>query len=67
MQYTEITSLAEKLRANVGKVIVGKENQIELILTCLLAGGHILLEDVPGTGKSTRAASSGTMWTRPCA
>ena len=57
MQYTEITSLAEKLRANVGKVIVGKENQIELILTCLLAGGHILLEDVPGTGKTTMAKS----------
>ena len=57
MQYTEISSLAEKLRANVGKVIVGKENQIELILTCLLAGGHILLEDVPGTGKTTMAKS----------
>ena len=57
MQYTEISSLAEKLRANVGKVIVGKENQIELILTSLLAGGHILLEDVPGTGKTTMAKS----------
>lgn len=57
MQYTQIYSLAEKLRANVGKVIVGKENQIELILTCLLAGGHILLEDVPGTGKTTMAKS----------
>ena len=57
MQYTQISSLAEKLRSNVGKVIVGKENQIELILTCLLAGGHILLEDVPGTGKTTMAKS----------
>ena len=57
MQYTQISTLAEKLRANIGKVIVGKENQIELILTCLLAGGHILLEDVPGTGKTTMAKS----------
>ena len=34
---------------------MGKEQQIELILTSLLAGGHVLLEDVPGTGKTTMA------------
>lgn len=57
MQYTDISVLAQKLRQNVSKVIVGKEDQIELILTCMLAGGHILLEDVPGTGKTTMAKS----------
>ena len=57
MQYTDISALAGKLKENVGKVIVGKEDQIELILTCMLAGGHILLEDVPGTGKTTMAKS----------
>ena len=55
MQYTDIAPLAQKLKENIGKVIVGKEDQIELILTAMLSGGHILLEDVPGTGKTTLA------------
>ena len=42
MQYTDISALAKKLRENVGKVIVGKDTQIELILTCMLSGGHIV-------------------------
>ena len=55
MEYSQITSLAQKLNENIGKVIVGKSRQIELILTAMLAGGHVLLEDVPGTGKTTMA------------
>ena len=55
MEYTQIAPLARKLTENISQVIVGKENQIELILTSLLAGGHVLLEDVPGTGKTTMA------------
>ena len=55
MQYSDISVLAAKLRQNVSKVIVGKDTQIEQILTSMLAGGHILLEDVPGTGKTTLA------------
>ena len=55
MEYTQIAMLAEKLKKNIGKVIVSKEQQIELMLTAMLAGGHILLEDVPGTGKTTMA------------
>lgn len=55
MEYSQITTLAQKLNENIGKVIVGKSRQIELILTALLAGGHVLLEDVPGTGKTTMA------------
>ena len=57
MEYTQIVSLAERLKNNVGKVIVGNEQKIELILTAMLAGGHVLLEDVPGTGKTTLAKS----------
>ena len=57
MEYTQISALARKLKENVGRVIVGKDAQIELVLTALLAGGHILLEDVPGTGKTTLAKS----------
>ena len=57
MEYFEISALAKKLKENISRVIVGKEKQIDLILTALLSGGHILLEDVPGTGKTTLAKS----------
>lgn len=40
------------VRENMGKVLVGKEQVIDLVLTALAAGGHVLLEDVPGTGKT---------------
>ena len=57
MNYTQIAPLAQKLNENISRVIVGKQQQIELILTALLSGGHVLLEDVPGTGKTTMAKS----------
>jgi MoxR-like ATPase len=57
MEYVQISTLAQKLNENISRVIVGKEKQIELILTAMLAGGHVLLEDVPGTGKTTMAKS----------
>lgn len=41
-----------KLRANLESCILGKSEEISLVLTALLAGGHVLLEDVPGTGKT---------------
>lgn len=44
--------LADKMLENMGKVIVGKEEIMKLILTSMLADGHVLLEDVPGTGKT---------------
>lgn len=55
MEYTQITELAAKLKDNIGRVIVGKAQQTELLLAAMLAGGHVLLEDVPGTGKTTMA------------
>ena len=39
----------------VGQVVIGKDQQVRLALTCLLAGGHLLLEDLPGVGKTTLA------------
>jgi len=42
---------------HVGKVIVGKEHTMELMLTAIIASGHVLLEDVPGTGKTMLAKS----------
>ena len=55
MEYRDIASLAGALKQSVARVIVGKEKETELILAALLCGGHVLLEDVPGTGKTTLA------------
>ena len=51
----EFQSKAVQMKENVSKVIVGKGNVTDLILTALIAGGHVLLEDVPGTGKTMLA------------
>ncbi len=45
------------MTAEIEKVVVGKRQQIVLLLTALLSGGHVLIEDVPGTGKTTLAAT----------
>ncbi len=45
----------KQLVDNVEKVIRGKRRQIEMVITCMLAGGHILMEDNPGTGKTVLA------------
>jgi MoxR-like ATPase len=50
-----IRDVAAQVVANVEKVIVGKRDVIELTLVALLCEGHILIEDVPGTGKTTLA------------
>ncbi|MGN6428640.1 AAA family ATPase [uncultured Leifsonia sp.] len=44
-----------QLVANVDKAILGKEHSIRLVVTAMLSGGHVLLEDVPGTGKTVLA------------
>src|SRR5688572_9502107 len=50
MSLQEIT---KAVRENIGRVIVGKEAAVELLLAALFCQGHILLEDVPGIGKTT--------------
>jgi MoxR-like ATPase len=45
----------EALEGELGRVILGKPEAIESIVVCLLSGGHILMEDVPGVGKTTLA------------
>ena len=57
MEYQDIAKLARKVRENVSKVIIGKEEQFDLIFAAMTAGGHVLLEDVPGTGKTVMARS----------
>lgn len=48
-------SVLETLKQNISRVMIGNEKTIELLLTAILAKGHILLEDVPGTGKTMLA------------
>ncbi|HWR51778.1 MAG TPA: MoxR family ATPase [Bryobacteraceae bacterium] len=43
----------DRVRREIGKVIVGQQDVVDGVLTCLLAGGHVLLEGVPGLGKTT--------------
>lgn len=47
--------IAERLKENIRHFFVGKEEVVEQVLVCLFAGGHVLLEDVPGLGKTTLA------------
>jgi len=50
-----VQELAEAVRANIARVIVGKLDVIDLLLVALLSDGHVLLEDVPGMGKTVMA------------
>ena len=47
--------MIDKLRTQINEYFVGKEDVVENVLICLLAGGHVLIEDVPGVGKTTLA------------
>ena len=52
MDISAFTSFKQRITENCGRVIVGKEDVVEQIAVCLIASGHILLEDLPGTGKT---------------
>ncbi len=53
----QVQPLAERVRGNVQRVVVGKGEAIDLALAALLCDGHVLIEDVPGIGKTTLARS----------
>jgi MoxR-like ATPase len=55
---TSITEFTDRVIRNVETVIVGKRHQIELLMTALLCQGHVLVEDVPGTGKTMLARAT---------
>ena len=57
MERKDIQVLAQKVADQIGRVIVGKRDTVELLLTAMIARGHVLLEDVPGTGKTVMAKS----------
>ncbi len=54
---TDVQRFATDLKQNIQKVIVGKNTVIDLIITSMLCSGHVLLEDIPGTGKTLLARS----------
>ncbi|GIE78921.1 MoxR-like ATPase [Actinoplanes philippinensis] len=55
MPFERFRDLAAALAANVEQVVAGKHEQVRLAVTCLLAEGHLLIEDVPGVGKTSLA------------
>ncbi|HHU77712.1 MAG: AAA family ATPase [Caldicoprobacterales bacterium] len=57
MDFREIQQLSQKLKDNVQKVIVGRDETIDHMMIALIASGHILLEDYPGMGKTLLAKS----------
>jgi MoxR-like ATPase len=56
-QINEAKQALDRLRASMRVTIKGKDDVIEQVLTCLVAGGHLLIEDLPGVGKTTLAYS----------
>ena len=57
MQQNQVRSIVYSLQQNIRRVIVGKDEAIQLALIALLCKGHVLIEDVPGVGKTTLVAA----------
>lgn len=53
---TNFGMMVSSLKQNIARAVVGKDDVVELMLTALLCEGHVLIEDVPGVGKTTLAA-----------
>ena len=59
LDVTEVMRTTDAMRSTMASIIEGKQAQIELAVLVLLAGGHLLIEDVPGVGKTTLAKALG--------
>ena len=53
----DCSKLLQKIVENIGTVIIGKKNTVELVILSLISGGHVLLEDIPGVGKTSLVAA----------
>ena len=50
-----VAGTAERVASSMGSVLAGREDSIRLAIACLLSGGHLLIEDIPGVGKTLLA------------
>ena len=57
MEISSVQELVSKIRDNISKVMIGKLDTLDLLLIALLSHGHVLLEDIPGIGKTTLVSS----------
>ena len=57
MHVNEVKTIAERIRAEIARAVVGQEDAVDMLLTALFAGGHVLLEGPPGTAKTLLAQS----------
>ena len=57
MEFLDVKTISDRVIGEVSKAIVGKEETIRLLLCAVYAGGHVLIEDLPGTGKTMLAKS----------
>jgi MoxR-like ATPase len=60
LEVSEVSRLGQQVLAQVGTVVVGMQDTLEIALAAILAGGHVLFEDVPGLGKTLAARSLAT-------
>lgn len=55
MEFSEVFEKSNQIKENLSKILKGKDEVVDLTITALLSGGHLLIEDVPGVGKTTLA------------
>ena len=53
----DLTAASSRLKENIARAVIGKDEAVDLLLIALLCGGHVLIEDVPGVGKTTLASA----------
>ena len=56
---TQLSNAVTNIRSSIGKIVVGQQKMVDLIIAGLLSDGHILIEGVPGIAKTLTAKTSG--------
>ncbi len=60
-EFAQVSRVIRSMTDEVEKVVIGKHREVTMLITALLAGGHVLIEDVPGVGKTTLASALATV------